>query len=370
MNTSKDKVLIFLPDFSGGGAERVLVNLANYMYQQGLRVSIVVRVSDGPNKKLVNSNIDIIELGADSLLGCIPLLRHEICKIDPEFVFTSVIRANIILTLAHITTPGRKKRRLILREANVLPARALTLKEKTIIKIAGICYRNASVLFCNSPDTASDVINFYNSNLESKIRIVGNPVIDNKVTQSENRISTMPRSSSCLKILSLGRLVEQKNYEFALEVIALLKSRGLNPIYTICGVGELEGKLKKISHELGLDENVFFSGYQDNVSEQFAKNDVFLLTSLWEGFGNVLVEALATGIPIVATKSRGGPLYIMNHEDYGSLVPFEADVVANSIMKEVDSNNISKLQARVARANEFTLEKIGREYLKVILRSK
>ena len=126
---------------------------------------------------------------------------------------------------------------------------------------------------------------------------------------------------SALRLLSVGRLTPQKRHDVALAALAQLRSSGCPADLEILGVGPMEGALRSLADRLGVRAHVTFAGFVDDPSARYRAADVFVLTSDFEGFGNVLVEAIAHGLPVVSTDAPHGPAFILGGLAGTRLVP-------------------------------------------------
>jgi glycosyltransferase involved in cell wall biosynthesis len=133
----------------------------------------------------------------------------------------------------------------------------------------------------------------------------------------------------------------------------------------ILGKGDDKPALKELAQSLGIADRVSFPGFVKNPYAYIARADVFALSSAWEGFGNVIVEAMACGTPVVSTKCPGGPSEILDHGTYGSLVPVGNSVAfAKALKQQIFSpTKPTRLQER---AQEFDITKIARQYENVL----
>jgi glycosyltransferase involved in cell wall biosynthesis len=163
--------------------------------------------------------------------------------------------------------------------------------------------------------------------------------------------------------VSAGRLAEAKNYPLLIDALARLRARVPARLF-ILGAGELESELRALVRSRHLDDAVVFGGFQRNPWKYMARADVFVLTSHYEGFGNVLVEAMACGTPVIATSSPGTREIITDGVD-GLLVDrHDAGEVAAAIERVLSD---SPLRARLAaagqeRAKQFALPAIVATY--------
>ena len=140
----------------------------------------------------------------------------------------------------------------------------------------------------------------------------------------------------------MGRLHKIKNYEMALRALALLD--GVDFEYRIAGVGSEEIRRKKLCDELHLNDRVTFCGYVQDVAEFLNDADVFLITSLWEGFGLAAVEAMNAGLPIIASDVAGLREIVGDGGQCGFLVdPPDAAAIADAIGELNDSGLRNRL---------------------------
>jgi glycosyltransferase involved in cell wall biosynthesis len=119
----------------------------------------------------------------------------------------------------------------------------------------------------------------------------------------------------------MGRLTHQKGFDLLLEALAGVRAAGVPARLTIVGVGELEGALAAQAKALGLADVVAIVGFQEQPARFFAHADVFVLSSRYEGMPNVVLEALACGLPVVAFDCPHGVSEIVHDGVNGRLVP-------------------------------------------------
>lgn len=171
-------------------------------------------------------------------------------------------------------------------------------------------------------------------------------------------------ASGAIKLLAVGRLVSEKDYSTMLNALAILKPKREYRLL-IVGDGALRQTLERQIGDLNLRENVLLVGQTDAVAEYYEKADVFVMSSSSEGFGNVLVEALSFGLPIVSTNCRSGPSEILEAGRYGILTPVgDPTALAEAIEGAATSGFESENQKR--RANEFSVEAAADQYISAL----
>jgi glycosyltransferase involved in cell wall biosynthesis len=133
----------------------------------------------------------------------------------------------------------------------------------------------------------------------------------------------------------------------------------------LLGQGPETESLKSLAEELGLSERVKFAGFVDNPFKYMANADVFVLSSWYEGFGNVLIEAMATGCPVVSTDCPSGPHEILEGGTYGSLVPIQDPVQMAAAIDATLSDRPDRATL-TERADEFSIPRITEQYTEIL----
>jgi len=202
------------------------------------------------------------------------------------------------------------------------------------------------------------------------IRVVYNPLIPSDL---EARIQ-VPCSHPWLAagqppvLLAAGRLTRQKDYPCLLRAFSILSQRHQMRLL-ILGEGPERPSLEALANELGLQTNVDMPGFVENVFTFMARASIFVLSSAWEGFPSVLVEAMACGVPVVATDCPSGPAEILEGGRHGLLVPVGDPVALAESLKATLASTPSVESARV-RANLFTIERAVQDYLPLLMESR
>ena len=179
---------------------------------------------------------------------------------------------------------------------------------------------------------------FYSKKLQQNSWIIPNPVTSNLPYRKENTNST---------IVTIGRLAKQKNHKNLIDAMKKVKTEHPDYELHIYGVGELEDKLKQYVVTKDMADYVKFMGYASNVHELIKEDDVFVLSSDFEGMPNTLMEAMAMGFPVISTDCPcGGPRELIKDGHNGLLVPVN------------DSTAMAEAIESLLKDNEFK-NKIG-----------
>jgi glycosyltransferase involved in cell wall biosynthesis len=176
--------------------------------------------------------------------------------------------------------------------------------------------------------------------IANKLRVVDNPYItDAMLALGERREFFEPG-----RLLAIGRLVPQKNYPLMLEALALVRERPWN--LDILGDGPLQPELERLAADLGIANRVTFQGFVEEPLPFFARAHALILSSAWEGQGAVLLEALASGCPVIATRSTAPVAEMLGQGRFGRLVDADAKALADAIRRELEDRTPVSPDAR------------------------
>jgi glycosyltransferase involved in cell wall biosynthesis len=358
------KIAIFLPDFRKGGAQAMMINLANHWAETGNIVTMVSGTSAGGWMEKISPAVQIVcGTGNGALSGFIPLCK-ALKKENPDILFSALYHANIIASLAAFLTPGYATR-VVLSERNHLSS---SLKDVPLLRrlllypLIVVSYRLADRIIAISNGVRDNLINDFHLPAEKALTVY-NPVITPGFAEkiSETAQHEWFQNRDYPVVIAAGRLVPQKDYPTLLMAFARLTEKNRARLL-ILGTGYLELELKDLCLRLGIADRVAFIGQVDNPLAYMKQADLFVLSSAWEGFGNVLVEALYCGLPIVATNCPSGPSEILEGGKYGTLVPpKDPDALARAIEAAILSPKPSP-ETQKSRALDFAVPKIADQY--------
>lgn len=355
------KLMIVTPSFAGGGAERIAVNLANHYAKQGLNVVLLAFNGTGPYKKQINKNIEMIDLGT-RLRSSFLKIYKEVKKQQPTHILSVLRGGNIVLGLSLFFY---KKTKLIFREANTLDEIKRKSKLEKWIEILKlrIAYKRADSVVANSFDTKQDLVAF-NIKVESKVKVISNPVLPDDFKELANENCNHKWLKGRFKVvLNVARLHPQKNQKFLIRSFSKIIESEPNARLLLIGEGELRNELEQEIKNNNIQAFAEILPFQQNPWPYYARSAVFALTSEWEGFGNVLVEALACGTPVVSVNCPGGPKAILNEGRYGVLVePDDKDGVVDAILGILNNTIRFEKSALEERGKEYSVENISKKY--------
>jgi glycosyltransferase involved in cell wall biosynthesis len=323
-----------VPLLLGGGAERVMVDLAGGFAERGLRVDLVLGRAEGVYLPSVSSQVNIIDLSASRTLTALPKLAQYLRHNRPNALMATLEHANVVALVAGLLTGHQT--RLVIREANTPSASAKKAKgvsARSVVRLMRWLYPKADGIVAVSEGVASDLAAAF-AIPEEKVSVILNPVLTNRVFELAKAPSPHPWLEDDVPvILGVGRLTTQKDFPTLIRAFA--KVRAQRPArLLILGEGQDQGDLEALASGLGVASDVHFAGFADNPFAYMARASVYVLSSVYEGLPNALIQAMALGTPAVATDCPSGPKEVLEDGRYGELVPMQnCDTMAAAILK-------------------------------------
>jgi len=359
-------ISIVLPNLAGGGAERNSMNLASAWTRAGFQVEFVVLRAGGELETLLPAGVTLRVLGVHRIRSAIlPLwryfrLRRPTVTLAAMWPLTSV--AVVAWSLA-----GRIGK-LFLSDHTHLSIACLeeTRTHPAVLKCSiRLTYPAASGIIAVSNGVKIDLCALAALRADS-VDVIYNPAaIDDPGPAADSDLRQRRwGSTDGYYVLSVGTLKTQKDHATLLEAFALLPP-GFGARLTIVGDGPLRGELSELTQRLGLGPRVRFAGFEIDPTDWYRTADVFVLSSRWEGFANVIVEALSFGLPVVSTDCPSGPSEILEGGRYGALVPVgDPPALARAIEQSRDRPVDRALLVR--RSRDFSMDVIASRYLSVM----
>lgn len=362
----KIKILFVLPDLGGGGAERTVVNIVSNLDRDRFEPILVLCKMKGLYVDILPSDLKVIDLNVSHVTQALSKLIVLLRSLKPDILFSTLTHMNIIAILAKLLSLHNTK--VIVREANTFSEvlrHSQNVKVKLLPYIIRYLYNRADKIVFLSKGSFADFRSIFNKIEVDKMVVIYNPVNIQHISDKKLEAIEESWNNGIRKIITVGRLTKQKGHEFLLKAfkIVIQEINDLNLV--ILGEGEEKENLIKLADVLGIGDKVKFLGFKANPYKYIAHSDVFVLSSLYEGFGNVILEAMACGVPVISTDCPYGPGEIIQDEINGLLVPpMDVHSMANAILKVLKDR---ELAARLRengyeRVKKFEVSKIIEEY--------
>lgn len=362
--TEARSIAIFLPSLQGGGAERVMVALANGLASRGHRVDLVLAKSEGPYLDEVASSVRLVDLKCARVASSLVPLARYLRRQQPDAMLSALNHANLVAISARKL--ARVKMRLVISERNTLSRELSGLGKAFVVRsLVKILYRSADRIVCVSNGVERDLDSMLGLP-QGRLCTIYNPLDVEKIR--EKMLEAVPHpwmnGNGSPVILAVGRLAPQKDYPTLLRAFAILRRKRLAKL-VILGQGELESDLKSQTAELGISSDVDFVGFQINPLSWMRACALYVMSSAWEGLPSTILQALACEAKIVSTDCPNGPAEILEGGKWGRLTPVgNAEVLAEALNAALDDDAPKQL---LKRANDFRSEHIVSMYEQVLM---
>lgn len=364
----RPSISILTPGLSGGGAQKVAINLANEWSRLGLDVELLVLKSSGAYFDQIGSKVKVTIFDSKKVSYSVFALYKHFIKTKPNIVLSVIRDTNILVGFLSFFVTNTK---FYGREANTMDGvykKSFVSKYFYLITMKFI-YKRLEGIVANSSYTLNDLIK---NNIEPENScVVGNPVITkNCENLLETEVNDTWLNSRHLKtILNIGRLSSQKNHPLLIKAFSEVHKKDKDSRLIIIGEGNEKNNLKSIINEYKLKEVVKILPFQKNVYKYLKNADVFVLSSIYEGFGNVVVEALYSETEVVITNCPGGSLSIVKDGELGTIVDNDnIESLSEGISKILRRRSYNRGSILKRRALDFNVVDMASDYLDFIVK--
>lgn len=366
-------ISLFLPPLIGAGGERVVLNLAKVFVDWGLQVDLVIPDTGGRHQhfmKTVPEGVRVIDLevpyGRNIYIKKLFKLKAYLEREKPKVLLANVDYVGVANAAKTISKSSTQIVQVVHSNLSKEFGKISGLGKQIKPLFVRQFYPYSDGMIAVSQGVAKDLANMANVKIE-QIKVIYNPVVTAELPVQAQEPLDHPwfQPGELPVILGAGRLMYQKDFSTLIKAFSQVRRHRPCRLVIIGGEGYEREALESLIQELGLENEVELPGFADNPYTYMAKAAVFVLSSRYEGFGNVLVEAMATGTPVVSTDCPDGPAEILEGGRYGMLTPVEdPDALAIAIEKTLDQPISSSILQE--KAQQFTSEKIAKEYLDFI----
>ncbi|MDO4499711.1 MAG: glycosyltransferase family 4 protein [Erysipelotrichaceae bacterium] len=360
------KILFYINVLYGGGAERVLSNLANHFCQSGDNVVLCTTFASEKDYP-VSKNIKRIVF-EDERYVCRNVFKRNVGRITKLRETIKNERPDIVVSFM-----GEPNFRSIIATRGLKTKIVVSVRNDPKREYPGAIGKFISHCLMPLSDgcvfQTKEAQQYFPKKLINKSKIILNDV--------KEEFFNVERKPEFGKIVSLGRLSPQKNQVLLLEAFEKLSKKYNDISLEIYGDGELKTDLEGKIKEYGLQNKAFLKGNTNDVTSVLSKADIFVLTSNFEGLPNALMEAMAVGVPSISTDCPcGGPKTLIQNGANGILIPVnDLDGLVNNIEKLLLDKElkISLGENAKKRSQDFTTDKVfeqWKEYLEEIVNSR
>lgn len=361
----KERIALFTASLRVGGVQRFVINMSAEFARRGYPVDVVLASAEGPLLEQVHRDVRVIDLRSRRVLASLPGLVRYLRTENPSALLTLQTHCNLVGILARrlVFQPPR----LVVSEHNALTTRMYHLtKESLLLRLTRYLYPQAQKIVAVSSGLAHELEDF--TGLDSqKITTIYNPIVAEELLTMAELPLDHPwfAPGQPPVVLSVGRLVPQKDQTTLLRAFSRLRVHRAARLL-ILGDGSARASLESLAEQLGLGSDIAMPGFDTNPYRYMRRCAVFVLSSAWEGLGNVLVEAMACGAPVISTDCPSGPAEILVNGKFGLLVPVGDDAaLAAAVEKTLDQPLLAETLQR--RAADFGVAKSADAYLRILL---
>lgn len=347
-------IAFLLPDLGGGGAERLTVDLMAGFVARGFAVDLLLQRCEGTFLPLVPAGVRVIDLAASRLRRVFAPLRAYLKTEQPDVLVAAMWPLTSIAIASAVGLPTR----VVVSEHCALGEQYSTSRVTLATMRASIraSYRFADRIVAVSRGLADEIADLAGLPA-ARVLTIYNP-IPKPLRSDAGRLNW--GSASGKRVLAIGKLKGQKNFSLLIDAFEPLAKEGIATL-AIVGEGEQRTTLELQIARLGLQGRVILPGFTNTPGDWYADADLFVMSSDYEGFGNVIVEAMHCGLPVVATDCRHGPAEILGNGRWGTLVPTGdaaklAAAMRNALATAIDAD------AQRARAAQFSIERAVAAY--------
>lgn len=358
-------IAILLPDLRGGGVERIRLVLAREFLRAGYEVEFVLMKACGDLLADAQDEFLIHDLGCSRMREVPFALARYLRDRRPDVLLAAMWPLTVIAPLSRLI--ARHRCCIVVSEHCTLSSQygSWGIAHRALLRLSiALGYRLADACVGVSDGVVDDIAKLSRV-ARGRFTRIHNPI----AFSSASSASAMAQAEEAwrgadrgTRVLTVGSLKSQKNHSLLLRAMSHLSES--RPMLMILGQGDSELMLRRLAEELGVADRVIFAGFHPDPIAFYGTADLFVLSSDYEGFGNVIVEALSMGLPIVSTDCPSGPAEILENGRWGRLVPVgDAKYLAQAIDRALRTAHNPAVLRR--RAEDFAPEIAAREYLKL-----
>lgn len=314
------KIAILLPDLRGGGVERIRIVLAHEFVRAGHEVEFVLMQARGELLAEVRASFSVIDLGARRIRA-VPVALIRYLRLRRPGVLLAAMWP--LTGIAGMAAKISGQAVCVVASEHVDFRRTPSIKnsERWLLKRFGRALYGPCQSIIGVSDGVVESLSEVVGLPRKRLSVIHNPVraMRPRAMDEEDKISLAGWLAAKKKIIAIGTLKRQKGFNVLLKAFSELDQK-LDAQLLILGDGELRGELENQAKNLGVADRFSLPGFRADTGTFLQYADCFVLSSDWEGFGNVLVEALGSGVSVVSTDCPSGPDEILSSGKFGRLV--------------------------------------------------
>lgn len=368
----KTKILFFITSLEGGGAEKVLVNMVNNMDQSKYDITVQTLFDTGINKQYLKDTINYKYCFKKVFRGNIHLFK----LFSPKYLYKKFIKEDYDIVVSYfqgattriIAGCSNEKIKLVQWIHN-------EFKDKQQLVN---CYRNQNE-FEKLQKRYNETVYVAKTSMEAYHRLFPNLITTNhilynvveadRILELSNEEETeIIKNDQYLNLISVGRMVPQKAFDRLIRIMHKCVNEEKKSVKLfLLGIGPLEQELKDLVKKYKLENNIYFLGYNTNPYKYVKNADLFVCSSLHEGFSTAVTESLIVGTPVITTECSGMKELLGEHQEYGIITNNDENDLYKSLIdlinnplkiddlkeKAIQRRKMFKVDERISKIESF-----------------
>lgn len=360
-------VSLFVADLGGGGAERMMVNLAEGLAARGVRVDLVLTQATGPYLVDVPSSVRLVNLRRRSVSAAIPALAVYLRRERPDVLVATLRYVSLAAAIAHALAGTDTL--LFVREASTPSSRQRrSVKARAVGCLMRWTYDRSEGVLAVSEGVARDLVRTEGV-APDKLATLFSPVVTPDIAELA-RVDPQHAwftTEGPPVILGAGSLRPEKDFPTLIAAFAKLRET-VTARLVILGDGSQRSELERLARATGLEDDIDMPGFARNPFAFMARASVFVLSSVVEGLPGVLIQAMACGCPVVSTDCPSGPAEVLEGGRLGRLVPMrDPERLASAIAATLQSPPDTMALRR--RASAYSADRVVSAHLALFERA-
>jgi glycosyltransferase involved in cell wall biosynthesis len=364
------KVLFFIHDLSGGGAEKVLVNLVNNIDKTKFKVTILTMFDRGINKKYLKPDIEYMYVFKRLFRGN----QHLLKLFPPDFLYKRMVRGKYDIVISYlqgattrIVSGNNDKNVIKLNWIHTEMTKEKLTRSYRSYKEYIECYKkyNGTVFVANSAKIFFEKeTNLRNNNIVKYNTIETGEILK----KSLEKIDDIEMDKELINIITIGRLIKEKGYDRLLRIVNKFKKEGYRFHLYILGDGVLRDQFDDYINKQDLSDVVTIIGYKENPYKYLRNADLFVCSSYREGYSTVVTESLVVGTPVITTLCSGMEELIGSDSEFGLIVENSENALYEGLKRMITEDELVKYyrMKAVERSGSFKTESTVNEVEKLL----
>ncbi len=353
----KKRILFFTPTMRGGGAEKIISILLNYLNNDIYQLYLVMIEDDGIFSKNLPDHIKSIKLNHSRIRYSFLKILKIFYTIKPDLTFSIHGYLNLYLMLIKLFLPAKTK--YICSEQTIASIHNRKMKNPELINLLyKFLYNKFNIIVCPSQYIKNDLTNNF-SVMSSKIEIITNP-IDIKKIETDSKLTDAILPQKKKNILAVGRLTKIKGFDLLIRAFSIINDDSYH--LTILGDGEERESLEQLSWELNIKDRVSLPGFKKNPYPYMVQADLLVSCSEYEGFPNVILEANACGTPVLAIDYPSSIKEMIHDNINGYILKSRDPEIFAAAIMEYSKKNFDKEKITKLTIDRYSIEKVVLDY--------